>query len=103
MDAAPHDSAVLGSPVWLQLRIGRVHARRRGVLRHGQDGLQRHQAHPRHARRGLHYTRFTDLVDDTIDARVWQGLHFREADVQGAGIGKDAARWLAKHFFQPVK
>jgi len=51
----------------------------------------------------LHYTRFTDLVDDTIDARVWQGLHFREADVQGAGIGKDAARWLAKHFFQPVK
>ena len=51
----------------------------------------------------LHYTRFTDLVDDTIDARVWQGLHFREADVQGAGIGKDAARWLDKHFFQPVK
>ena len=51
----------------------------------------------------LHYTRFTDLVDDTIDARVWQGLHFREADVQGAGIGKDAARWLEKHFFQPVK
>ena len=50
-----------------------------------------------------HYTRFTDLVDDTIDARVWQGLHFREADVQGAGIGKDAARWLAKHYFQPVK
>ena len=50
-----------------------------------------------------HYTRFTDVVDDTIDARVWQGLHFREADVQGAGIGKDAARWLDKHFFQPVK
>ena len=49
------------------------------------------------------YTRFTDVVDDTIDARVYQGLHFREADVQGAGIGKDAARWVDRHFFQPVK
>ena len=36
----------------------------------------------------LEYTRFTDVVDDTIDARVYQGLHFREAEIQGAGIGK---------------
>lgn len=49
------------------------------------------------------YKRFTDVVDDTIDARVYQGLHFREADVQGAGIGKDVARWVDRHFFQPVK
>ena len=35
------------------------------------------------------YTRFTDVVDDTIDARVCQGLHFREAEVQGAGIGEE--------------
>lgn len=49
------------------------------------------------------YTRLTDVVDDTIDARVYQGLHFREADVQGAGIGRDAARWVDRHFFQPVK
>ena len=49
------------------------------------------------------YTRFTDVVDDTIDARVYQGLHFREADVQGAGIGKNVARWVDRHFFQPVK
>jgi len=50
-----------------------------------------------------HYKRFTDVVDDTIDARVYQGLHFREADVQGAGIGKDVARWVDRHFFQPEK
>jgi Vanadium chloroperoxidase N-terminal domain/PAP2 superfamily len=49
------------------------------------------------------YRRFTDVVADTIDARIYQGLHFRAADVQGAGIGKDVARWLNKHFFQPVK
>lgn len=49
------------------------------------------------------YERFTDVVDDTIDARVYQGIHFRAADVQAAGIGKDVAHWLDKHYFQPVK
>jgi hypothetical protein len=48
------------------------------------------------------YERFTDVVDDTIDARVYQGIHFRAADVQAAGIGKDVAHWLDKHYFQPV-
>ena len=49
------------------------------------------------------YARFSDVVEDTIDARVWQGLHFREAEVQGAGIGKNVARWVDHHFFEPVK
>jgi hypothetical protein len=49
------------------------------------------------------YNQFTDVVDDTIDARVYQGIHFRAADVQGAGIGKDVAHWLDKNFFQSVK
>jgi hypothetical protein len=49
------------------------------------------------------YERFTDVIDDTIDARVYQGIHFRAADVQGARIGEDVARWLKKHYFQPVK
>jgi hypothetical protein len=49
------------------------------------------------------YKRFTDVVDDTIDARVYQGIHFRAADVQGARIGKKVARWLDKHYFQRVK
>ncbi len=49
------------------------------------------------------YARFTDVIDDTIDARVYQGIHFRSADVQGARIGKDVADWLDKHFFEPLK
>jgi hypothetical protein len=48
------------------------------------------------------YERFTDVIDDTIDARVYQGIHFRAADVQGAEIGKDVAHWLEEHYFQPV-
>ena len=48
------------------------------------------------------YKHFRDVVDDTIDARIYQGLHFRTADVQGAGIGRDVARWLEQNYFQPV-
>ena len=50
-----------------------------------------------------HYDQFTDVIDDTIDARVYRGIHFRAPDVQGAEIGKDVARWLDQHFFEPEK
>ena len=50
-----------------------------------------------------HYSRFTDVVDDTIDARIWQGIHFRTADETGAEIGKNVARWIDKHQFEPVR
>jgi hypothetical protein len=49
------------------------------------------------------YERFLDVIDDTIDARVYLGIHFRTPDVQGAGIGKDVAHWLDTHHFRPVK
>jgi hypothetical protein len=48
------------------------------------------------------YGQFTAVVQDTIDARVYQGIHFRAADVQGAALGEDVAHWLDKHYFQPV-
>ncbi len=46
------------------------------------------------------YHRFTDVLHDTIDARVFLGIHFRTPDVQGAGLGKEVADWLAGHFFR---
>ena len=48
------------------------------------------------------YTRFTDVVRDGIDGRILIGYHFRSADVAGAWIGKKAAQWIDKHYFQPV-
>jgi hypothetical protein len=48
------------------------------------------------------YTRFTGVIDDTIDGRIYTGFHFRTPDVQGAWIGKKAAQWLDKHYFAPV-
>lgn len=48
------------------------------------------------------YHRLTDVVDDTIDARVWQGLHFRSADIQGARLGRHVAEWVNANEFRPV-
>ncbi|HYI46101.1 MAG TPA: hypothetical protein VE174_11660 [Actinomycetota bacterium] len=49
------------------------------------------------------YERFTDVARDTIDARVFLGIHFRTPDVQGAVIGQDVARWVDRHFFKKIK
>ena len=35
------------------------------------------------------YTRFSDAIDEIVDARVWSGIHFRTADEQGAKIGQE--------------
>lgn len=48
------------------------------------------------------YVQFSDVVDDTIDARIYQGLHFRSAEVQGARLGKHVADWVNENAFQPV-
>ncbi len=48
------------------------------------------------------YGRFTAAIKEIIDARVWSGIHFRTADVQGAVLGKTVARHLRKNYFQPL-
>jgi len=49
-----------------------------------------------------HYDRFSDALKEVIDARVWGGIHFRTADVQGGVLGKKVAHWEEKHYFQPA-
>jgi hypothetical protein len=48
------------------------------------------------------FDRVSEALKEIIDARVWSGIHFRTADVQGAVLGKEVAHWLDKHYFQPV-
>jgi hypothetical protein len=48
------------------------------------------------------FDRFSQALKEVIDARVWGGIHFRTADVQGAVLGKKVAHYLQKHYFQPV-
>jgi hypothetical protein len=46
------------------------------------------------------FDRFSDALREIIDARVWGGIHFRTADVQGAVLGKKVANYLRMHYFQ---
>jgi len=46
-----------------------------------------------------HYSRFTDVIPDIIDARVFGGLHFRTADVNGALLGQSVAGYVDANFF----
>ncbi len=48
------------------------------------------------------FHRFSEALKEIIDARVWSGIHFRNADVQGAALGRKVAHWLDKHYLQPV-
>jgi hypothetical protein len=50
-----------------------------------------------------HFDRFSDALEEIIDARVWGGIHFRTADVQGTVIGKKVAHWMRKHYFEPAR
>jgi hypothetical protein len=45
---------------------------------------------------------FSQAIKEIIDARVWAGIHFRTADVQGAVMGKKISNYLEKHYFAPT-
>jgi hypothetical protein len=49
-----------------------------------------------------HFGRFSDAMKEVIDARVWAGVHFRTADVQGSVIGKKVAQLVERDYFQPL-
>ncbi len=48
------------------------------------------------------FERLSLALKEVIDARVWSGIHFRTADVQGAALGKKVESYMEKHFFEPV-
>jgi hypothetical protein len=49
------------------------------------------------------YTRLSEAPDEVVNARVWSGIHFRNADEQGARIGREVARWRQAHgFLRPL-
>jgi len=48
------------------------------------------------------FDRLSLALKEIIDARVWSGIHFRTADVQGAVMGKEIARFMHGHYFEPI-
>ena len=48
------------------------------------------------------FTSFSQALAEIIEARIWAGLHYRTADVQGELLGRSVAHYLAENYFQPV-
>jgi hypothetical protein len=49
-----------------------------------------------------HFTRFSAPLEEIVEARIWAGLHYRTADVQGLNLGREVARWGQTQYFQPL-
>lgn len=42
------------------------------------------------------------LDEDAMNGRIWLGIHFRKAMVDGNALGHDVARWALERHFRPV-
>jgi hypothetical protein len=47
------------------------------------------------------YDRFSQVLTDILDARVYGGMHYRNSTVVGAELGRKVARQAIEHFFLP--
>jgi hypothetical protein len=48
------------------------------------------------------YQRFTDMADDVVNVRVYQGIHFRTADELGRRQGQHSADWAFAHVLRRI-
>jgi hypothetical protein len=47
------------------------------------------------------FTSFSQALAEVIEARIWGGIHTRNADVAGATIGAKVGRYATARFFRP--
>jgi hypothetical protein len=48
------------------------------------------------------FSSLSEAINEIVDARVWSGIHFRTADVQGQRIGRHVASYRQGRYFHPV-
>ncbi|GIJ46690.1 hypothetical protein Val02_35760 [Virgisporangium aliadipatigenens] len=46
-----------------------------------------------------HFGSFSQALDELVSARVWGGIHFRSADVQGAKLGTAVSKHITARYF----
>ena len=45
------------------------------------------------------FTRFSDVTNEILEARIWAGIHFRNADVQAAELGSEVEHYIHEQLF----
>jgi hypothetical protein len=48
------------------------------------------------------YHRLSDLAEDTVNLRIYHGVHFRFADEEALKQGRHVAQWTFAHYLRPV-
>ena len=48
------------------------------------------------------FARFSEIAQSVEDARVWAGIHFRSADIDGTQMGRRVAEYALKNYMRPV-
>jgi hypothetical protein len=46
------------------------------------------------------FTSFSAAAAELIEARIWGGIHYRTADIDGEVLGKSISEYVTEHFFQ---
>jgi hypothetical protein len=49
------------------------------------------------------YQRLSDVMDEMVEVRIWQGIHFRTAEDVGRRQGARIGRWVSRHYLQPTR
>jgi hypothetical protein len=49
-----------------------------------------------------HFDRLSDILEEVTNARVWAGIHFRTACLQGSRLGETVARFEHRHYIRPA-
>jgi hypothetical protein len=49
------------------------------------------------------YSDLSDTLDEIVSARVWSGIHFRNADEASTRIAKQIVKWRERHYFEPLR
>lgn len=45
---------------------------------------------------------FNQVMEEVVDGRIWEGIHFRFADEDARFQGRRVAQWAHAHYFRPV-
>jgi hypothetical protein len=48
------------------------------------------------------YTRFSEAALQVVEARIYQGIHLRSADLAGRKLGRGVAHWVYDHALRPL-
>jgi hypothetical protein len=50
-----------------------------------------------------HFTSFAQATAEVVGARIWGGIHFRSADVDGTKLGRGVGDYITSRYFHPLR